>query len=458
MWDLAVLTALATFLLALPLIRPFFKGLWPINGLVLLPLTAFLILFGLFRAYGFRPECLPLLLFAAFLTIAHIPALFSLINRLHNDDFRDRKPIVSALGLAVLAASSACALYFSPYQDTREGAAYSYEAEIREAPGTEGGSITRYLRVYSGSGGGSNGGDRAVIALIPPLTGSVEIIEPLCGRLNEAGYTVVTFSRQGLDNPAAGGGREFHRPLYESIRLLWSALRARDSVLANRTAGVYEEKRMADAGWLLDCLRKPEPGALAGVSPRIVAAGYGAGGAALSLLASDPAFAAKYPELLGFVSIEGPPASVLTPESFPSPSGGKPWEVLKRFFLNFRPRKLTVPDTIRPLLIPGLFITAGQIYEEKYSKGRYDAIRAMVRGAGAPSGLRSLADANFLDYADCAGRYPIYQWLLRHTSGYAPAQEDPVRACASFIADFAADQIMKTIVRHEEAENENAAP
>ncbi|MDR1210768.1 MAG: hypothetical protein LBK40_00905, partial [Spirochaetaceae bacterium] len=432
---MAILTALATFLLALPLIRPFFKGLWPINGLVLLPLTAFLILFALFRAYGFRPECLPLLLFAVFLTITHVPALLSLIRRLHNDDFRDRKVIVSALGLAVLGAASACALYFSPYHDTGEGAAYSYEAEIRDAPGTEG--VTRYLRVYSGSGDRDGSGDRAVIALIPPLTGSVEITGSLCKRLNEAGYTVVTFSRPGLDNPAAGGGREFHRSLYESIRLLWSTLRARDSVPANRLARAYEEKRIADAGWLLDCLRKPELRRLTGVPPGVVAAGYGAGGAALSLLASDPAFAAKYPELLGFVSIEGPPASVLGQEN-PAPPGGTPWETVKRFFFNLWPRKLVVHDTIRPLLIPGLFITAGTVYEEKYGERRYDAIRRMIRGAGAPGSRTSLAGASFLDYSDCARRYPIYQWLLRQTAGYAPVPEDPVRACASFIADFAA--------------------
>ncbi|MDR1429634.1 MAG: hypothetical protein LBI85_05045 [Spirochaetaceae bacterium] len=430
MWDLAVLTALVTFLLALPLVRPFFKGLWGINGLVLLPLTAFFILLGLFGAYGFRPECFPLLIFAAFLAIAHIPALFSLINRLHNDDFKDRNSIVTILALLALGAASVCALYFSPYDDIQGPAAYSYEAEIRDDSGAAGAPVTRYLRVYQGRR------DRPVIALIPPLTGSVGIVESLCGRLNEAGHTVVTFSRLGLDNPAAGGGREFHRSLYESIRLLWAAARAQSSDRANRAARTYEEKRRADAEWLLERLKTPELIRMTGASPRVIAAGYGAGGAALSLLAASRTFVSKHPELLGFVSIEGPPASALIPESFPweaeSPPQGRPWETLKRFFLSLKPRKLTGRVTVDPL-IPGLFITSDHIYEEKYRESRYGAIRDMVRGTGAPGSLKSLAGAGFLDYSDCARRYPLYHWLLRREQG----TEDPVRACASFIVDFA---------------------
>jgi hypothetical protein len=452
MWDLAFLTAIVTFLLFLPLVRPFFKGLWAIDGLVLLPLTAFLILLGLFRAYGFRLECLPLLLFAALLTITHIPALFSLIGRLHNDDFKDRSVIVSTLTLLILAAASACAFYFSPYRDIKAPqTVYSYEAEIEELPGKTGRPITRYLRIYTGK---DKGEAKPLIALIPPLTGSVEISESLCVYLSEAGHTVATFSRLGLDNPAAGGGKEFHLSMYESLRLLWSSVRAQDSLWANRAARKYEEKRGADLEWLLGRIRGPELDRLIGGVPRIdgapqiIAAGYGAGGAALSLLAASTAFTAKHPEVLGFVAIEGPPASALKPENLPwdgpAPQGA-PWETLKRFFLGLRPRGIIGREDTDPLLIPGLFITASQINEEKYRESRYGVIRDMVRRAKAPVSLDSVAGAGFLDYTDGARRYPLYQWLLLHLAPGQKADQrtDPLKACASRIADFAARQAAK---------------
>ncbi|MDR0390171.1 MAG: hypothetical protein LBH73_08875, partial [Spirochaetaceae bacterium] len=426
MWDLAFLTAVVTFLLVLPLIRPFFKGLWAINGLVLLPLTAFLILFGLFRTYGFRPECFPLLIFAALLTLLHIPSAFALINRLQNDDFRDRNNIVSVLGILVLLAASVCAFYFSPYDDIKEaGTSYSYEAELRESSEKTNRAITRHLRVYTA---GDRGTVKPVIALIPPLTGSVEISESLCRRLSEAGHTVVTFSRRGLDNPASGKGKEFHLSIYESMRLLWISTRAQDSGWANQLARTYEEKRRADAEWLLDRLRTPELLRLTRNAPHIIAAGYGAGGAALSLLASSPSFAVKYPELLGFVSIEGPPASARKLESFPWETASEPqgaWDTLKRFFLKLKPRKLMGQELPDPILIPGLFITASQIHDEKYRDSRYGVIRDMVRQAKAPCSLSSVAGAGFLDYSDVKRRYPLYHWLLLRTQPGQAAPEDP---------------------------------
>jgi hypothetical protein len=286
--------------------------------------------------------------------------------------------------------------------------------------------------------------------MIPPLTGSVELIDPLCRRLGDAGFTVLSYSRLRLDNPAVYQGREHHLSLYESVRQLWATVRGLDSGRANRAARLYEEKRQADIEWLLDRISESEPGRLIDRSAGIIAAGYGAGGAALSLLASSPFFSSRRPEVLGFVSIEGPPAWALEQERFP-------WEAappaaflerLKRFFLKFIPRKLIGPVRTAPLLIPSLFITSDHIKEEPYREGRYTVLMAMARNAKAPSRIVSAAGAGFLDYTGGAAHYPLYRRLLPKPLSARPGPADPAKPaatadsaldiCASLIADFAA--------------------
>jgi hypothetical protein len=175
----------------------------------------------------------------------------------------------------------------------------------------------------------------------------------------------------------------------------------------------------------------------------VIAAGYGAGGAALSLLASSPLFTSRYPEVLGFVSIEGPPAWALEQESFPWEADPVPQgaflERFRRFFLNLKPRKLSGPVCIEPLLIPSLFITSDHIKEETYRQSRYAALLDLVRNAKAPSRISSVAGAGFLDYTEGAKYYPLYQYLLpRPRSARSSSPGPAFDGCVSLIAGFAA--------------------
>jgi hypothetical protein len=288
---------------------------------------------------------------------------------------------------------------------------------------------------------------KPLIVLVPPLTGSVSLIEPLCVRLGEEGFTVLTYSRLHLDNPAVYQGREYHVSLYESLRQLWTTVRGLDSGRANQAARMYEEKRRADIEWLLDRIGEPELGRLIDRNAGIIAAGYGAGGAALSLLASSPLFTSRHPEILGFVSIEGPPAWALERERFPWDPRKAFFEPVQRFFLGLTTRKLSAQERIEPLLIPSLFITSDHIKEEAYRESRYKVLLAMARNAGAPSRIASAAGAGFLDYTDGAAYYPLYQFLLpRPLSARSVPPEPALDRCAALIADFAA---ALTPVNHE---------
>ena len=71
MSEICVPEAVVVIFLALPILRPFFKALMPLDGLAWLPPIALIITVGIFPAYGFRPECLPMLAFALFVNIAN---------------------------------------------------------------------------------------------------------------------------------------------------------------------------------------------------------------------------------------------------------------------------------------------------------------------------------------------------------------------------------------------------
>jgi hypothetical protein len=68
-----MLAVLAAALLALPLLRPFFKGLERADGLVWLPPVAVVALAAVAPAYGFKIELFPLFALAVVYTVKTVP-------------------------------------------------------------------------------------------------------------------------------------------------------------------------------------------------------------------------------------------------------------------------------------------------------------------------------------------------------------------------------------------------
>ncbi|MDR1617851.1 MAG: hypothetical protein LBS06_02235, partial [Treponema sp.] len=126
------------------LLRPLIKGLWALDGLVWLPFLSLFITIGIFPAYGFRPECVPLLVFESILNVFNIPALAAGISSGPNDDHRDRGLLFTIPALALLAVLAFTALYFSPVLDPAPVTGGVRTVTIRdEAKGRD-----YYLRVY----------------------------------------------------------------------------------------------------------------------------------------------------------------------------------------------------------------------------------------------------------------------------------------------------------------------
>ena len=170
--------AVVVLFLVLPLCRPFVKALWSLDGLNWLPFVGLGIIAGINFAYGFRPECLPLLVYTiGFITVN---ILFRLQNTLHRRNHLGTTYVFIMLGAAVVIMFA-----FSPKVDIKQK---TNTEDITMVPiqGTYGKDYT--LRVY-----GNVEASRPLIFIVPPEFGTAASIDLVCTELKEKGYTVVTY-------------------------------------------------------------------------------------------------------------------------------------------------------------------------------------------------------------------------------------------------------------------------
>jgi hypothetical protein len=440
--ELLILEVCAAVFLFLPIIRPVFKALWSLDGLVLLPVLSLGILIGIFPVYGFRPECVPLLVFAFFFNILNFGPLVSIFSRLHNDDYRDRGLLYTAVNLAVFGFALWIALYYSPpsdmalYEETRT-------MLLRDRSRNE----DLWLRVYVPKSAASPQTLRPLLLLVPPAAGSVMVTDAVCAGLSEKGFTVLSYSRPGFDSPAIDGSGEYRRLVFPGLFRLGNALcRGLTDMRANADGRELEEGRRRDLEFLLVELvqNKTLQDMLSAADKSCVfLAGYGAGGAALVGLSSAPEFAARFSQVKGIIALESPLYSSI--EGDPPPPVPPPTEnpVLAffrgtgAFFRGLVPRKVTgIGDVPRPE-IPVMFIVSDRVIQER--SGRYATIIKTLNSARSPVLIAALFGAGPFDYSDSPRLYPVYSFLFRGGKGgrVKPAAEYPA-ITAGLIANFAA--------------------
>ncbi|GHV88728.1 hypothetical protein AGMMS50267_10880 [Spirochaetia bacterium] len=317
---MVVLESLVSLFLLLPLIRPLVKKLWPMDGLVWLPVLALAITIAIFPAYGFRPECIPLLLYGIILNIMNIPSLMSLLAHLKNDDFRERNRGLIFFLFVLLIFTAGTAIYFLPARDTALLADGVQSVTLSDDVRQE----KLFVRVYTAEAVSAE--PRPVMLLIPPVTGSVLVVDRICGALRDQGFTVITWSRRDFDLAALDGqGQIFRLPIQDLFALFRANSRGSISEAANEAGRFLETGRGSDISFLLDAIKihrgLPDfdegPGGATIDWTCIFAAGYGAGGAALLSLAGTPEFIAQNPALRGIITVESPPLSVLKGEDRP---------------------------------------------------------------------------------------------------------------------------------------------
>jgi hypothetical protein len=456
MWELRTLELLIALFLLLPLIRPFFKGFWAIDGLAILPLLALGIGIGIFPAYGIRPECIPLILYTLFMNLANRSALGAVFGRLKNDDFRDRGLMSSCAFLLPLIAVTALAVCFAPSLDTTLAGSGTRSATVRD----EGRNVELFLRVYAPESpdGAGAAGKRPLMILMPPAAGSLLTVDRLCGELSRRGFTTLAYSRRGVDAPAiqTDGRKRLLSPA-GSLRLLQAIFQGTRWTGANASGRALEAERKQDLAFLLaalrnrwdPALREAVEGLLGDHTDRgvVFIAGYGAGGAAAASLSAEPGFAARNPSVRGIIGLESPILSAL--EQAPQralETSRRQGAAALRFFLNLGAKLASLgPKRIRGFgripqpEVPVLFILSDRaLSSSRRQEQRYLTVMETYRRAVMPVALVTVSGAGPLDYSDVPEKYPLLSRIFSGDAEPLWTREECLGGTVSLIANFSA--------------------
>jgi hypothetical protein len=447
----------AVFLLFF-LLRPLIKGLWALDGLVWLPFLGLFTIIGIFPAYGFRPECVPLLVFELAINILNIPALAAGVSSRPNDDYRDRGLFFTVPALALLAVLAFTALYFSPALDPAPVAGGVRTVTIRD--GVRGREY--YLRVYrpaeddsaapvsapaagNAAAGAGSAAPRPVIFLVPPLSGSVQAVDKVSAGLRDRGFVVISYSRRGFDAPALGEGcrKYFVSPL--KYLTMWRISRSgAKTAAANSPGRELERGREEDISFLLPFIgenRGPEGDVLAPEADlhSLFLAGFDAGGAALLHLAETPD---RCPGVRGIITVEGALWSAFRAEVRDTPAPEGSWfaralGAVKNRAAALRPLKIAGTGPVPRPVLPVLNLVSDRIQSREPGDPRYAPLREMMENSLYPMALLSLEGAGPLDYTDYPATHPLYPFLFpgkeKRNFGAAEAIENTV----TVISDFA---------------------
>jgi hypothetical protein len=286
---------------------------------------------------------------------------------------------------------------------------------------------------------------RPLLVLLPPAAGSLLVSDAVCMALRDRGFTVLSYSRPGFDSPAFDQNgtpvRLFAPGLY---RLANALTRGRSDAAANADGRDLEAGRRHDTEFLLRELaqNKTLQNMLPGTDRNsIFLAGYGAGGAALTVLAGNGDFTARYGQVRGIIAVESPLLSSLEGEPLPPPlpAPGNPVSAFFRqardFAESFVPRPITHIGTVPRPEIPILFILSDKVIQNR--SGRYETVLRALGASRESAMLAVVPGSGSFDYSDSPRYYPIYSFLFRgqaHKTGQVAGPE----LTASLVTNFAA--------------------
>jgi len=408
--------------LALPLLRPFVKKLWPVEGLTWLPLVALGISIALFPAYGFRPECVPMLALAAIYNIVHFAPLVAGMFARSNDSFRDRGPVFTVCMFILLSAATIPMFAFS----SRVVVPAERDAVSRDAV-----SMVRVNRDYSLRIYGPVQANRPLIVVVPPEWGSAASVDLVCTELYHKRFTVVTYVAQKKES-------------WSKLITYWRVFKnATVFASVNEQGKNWEAQRRAEIELILSRLPALLNYGDADMPPLLLA-GYGAGGSALAYLAGDSGFISTHKNVRGVVAIESRLWSSYLPEIRIPPAAPLP-PVIRDVFLRLNDLKPKRVSRTGPLPgagfldggLPVLYLVSGQALDvAEGGQEPYQAVFDTLRSGTGPAAIAALESAGPLDYQDYPLTHPVYTYLLPGQETARQRSENPIGDTASIIGNF----------------------
>lgn len=296
--DIGILEILIAFFLFIPLCRPFLKNFILIEGFAYFPPIAVFCVIAIFPAYGFRPECVPLLVFALISNALNLSSLSASISHLRYSADAERGSVYFMVMLVFLTVSVFIALSFMPFTDTA-GLPVA-KSEIFKPTGEENEYLLRYY--YDDKSSYSN--ETPVILAAPPVLGSSSVIDMICAAMEQKGFLVANFSHSDFDLFSVDVEGRVSYPTFKTAKKIITSV-------FNRDNAYFEDIRGKDIDTVLPVIRKRFP------SRKIFIIAYGASGSALASLSRDADFVAANPDISGGIIIESSSYSYVPDARFP---------------------------------------------------------------------------------------------------------------------------------------------
>jgi hypothetical protein len=426
--------ALVVFFLGLPLLRPYVKTLWSLDGLSWLPFIALGIALGIFPAYGFRPECIPVLILCFFFCTAGI------VYRL-TDTFYDRRPLFNFLALILLGVTAIPMFVFSPRIYSGSQTEQIQMLKINSAEDAAGVFGREYvLQIY-----GKTQPNRPLVFLIPPEIGSAGSVDLVCTELQEKGFTVVTYSRKGYDAALIDeNGRKLPASPAKLLTYLRVYNKATVNVSSNEQGKVLEAERWADIEFLLPRLPAVLGNADNEQMPPLILVGYGAGGSAL---ARGTGFVFRNFYVAGIVAIESQLWSSYLPESRNVSESSLANGIFQRFWssVSMQTRQVSRTGSLPDSGFPLLYLVSGRALDSGKGRKKYQAVFDCVRQSegvnsartnSGPVAIAAVEGAGPLDYQDFPLTHPLFSFLMPGLKA-AEKSKNPVSDTAGIIGNFA---------------------
>ena len=478
--EIWVLEIIIVILLALPHIKSIAKPIQNLSepvssdGLTWLSFIALGIAAGIFPAYGFRPECLPILIFALLMSIGSVISFVTRTFSHTGEFYHNRKPFFSILALFFLVVTAFPMFVFFPRHRDYTRLLADNQAAVAEPDITvkiENSGKVYFMRIYDSGGTYNNAATgnaeaRPLIFIVPPDIGSAISIDLVSTQLLEKGYTVVTYFRKGYDSPLIDENGRKHPASPVILMRHWRIFKqAANLASVNRKGKNSEAERMADIEFLLSRLPALLGNTDYSTMPPMILAGYGAGGSALAYLAGDENFTSRYTNVLGVAAIESYLWSSYHNEQYQSPEVPasarrsmirnsffryldqefrRHWLAFTNRLSELKPQRVVrsgplpgdnySPETWRR--IPVLYLVSGRaLTNNPKAQKPYQAIFDTIRDGTGPAALAAIESAGPLDYQDIPFTHPMMSYLLPGMKSVKKS-ENPVSDTAGIISNY----------------------
>ncbi|MDR1374502.1 MAG: hypothetical protein LBJ24_05985 [Treponema sp.] len=383
------------------------------------------------------------------------------LGRFQNDTFLERRPVFTFSFIILLILAGGIAFYFIPVRETAPEQGGVITQTIRD----QSRDTELFLRIYTGKTrpadvpAGLPAPDPAeppqpLMVLVPPVWGSVMMIDGVCRALAGRGLTALTYSRRGFDSPAVENQRRFGLSPVKNAAVLRALALGTSSGPANAAGRDLEEERGRDIQFLLSYIAGYKLPALEGTDLNcIFITGYGAGGAALISLSASRDFIAQNPALKGIIAVESPVLLALEGEKPKTAAVEKTgWfssvkAELGAWLAGLRAQKISGASAVPGPKLPVLFILSDRIQQSRYRDGRYQTVLRAFHGAEKPAVLAAVPGAGPADYSDGPEKYPVYSFLFPGKEKDLWENKDFAAGTAALAANFA------SLVLEREAQN-----